>query len=459
MDRPARSPRPGRRSLPAWAALLVAGAAAPAAAGDWPGFRGPAANGVVPGPALPVGWDGESNTNIAWRVAVPGEGWSQPVIAGGRLFLTAAVPEDPPAAEQNSGRRGGGYEDLTGTTYRYEVRCLDAATGAEQWVRTVRTGAPPLTRHRTNTYATETPVTDGRRVYALFGGTGLYALTVDGEPVWDAPVEAREMRAGWGTASSPALYGDKVFLQEDSQEKSTLRALDAATGEELWTVDRDEPSSYGSPVIWEAGGSAQLVVGGQVARGHDPATGEELWRLDMGLGRSSATPAPAGDVLLIGTEYRDRGGDDDGGGYLAAVAADARGDLGSVSAPGAGVKWATPRSGLQMASPAVAAGKIVLLERGGGIAHTLDLSTGGKLGRERLPAAAPFWASPLVSAGRVYALDESGATHVLDPAGGETFEVLARNDTPGLFWSAPAAADGRLYLRSSDELICVSQVP
>ena len=436
-------------------------AAAPAAADDWPGFRGPGADGAVPGPALPLEWDGETGKNVRWRVPVPGEGWSQPIVWGDRLFLTAAVLEAPPAggAGDNNNDRGR-YRgpDLTSATYRYEVRCLDAATGETRWTKAVRTGAPPLPRHRTNTYATETPVTDGDRVYALFGMTGLYALTTGGEPVWEKPLEARKMRAGWGTASSPALHEGRLFLQEDSEGESVLRALDAATGEELWRVARDEPSSYGSPVIWETGGGAQLVVGGQIARGHDPATGAELWRLDMELGRHSATPAPAGDVLLIGTEYRDRGGSDDGGGYLAAIEPGARGDLGSVADPAPGVKWATPRAGLQMASPAVAAGRIVLLERRGGIAHLLDLETGEKLGRERLPAAAPFWASPLVSAGRVYALDEKGTTHVLDPSG-DQLKVLSRNELPGQFWSAPAAAAGRIYIRSAEELFCIAEGP
>ena len=451
------------RSVPrlflASAAVASLFVASSATAADWPAFRGPDADGNVPGEALPVTWDGGTGEHVKWRVDVPGEGWSQPVIAGDRLFLTAAVAEGPTGDAGAAGaRRGGGYVDLTDTTYRYEVRCLDAGTGATRWVKVVRTGAPPLPRHRTNTYATETSVTDGRRVYALFGMTGLYALTVDGEPVWDIAIPTRPMRAGWGTASSPALHGGRLFLQEDSEGESVLRALDAATGDELWRVARDEPSSYGSPIVWEADGGVQLVVGGQVARGHDPETGKELWRLDMELGRHSATPAPAGGVLLIGTEYRDRGGSDDGGGYLAAVEPDARGDLGKVSAAGPGVRWATPRSGLQMASPAVAAGKILLLERRGDIAHLLDLTTGEKLARARVPSGAPFWASPLASGGRIYAFDESGTTHVIDPSAGR-LDVVARNELPGLFWASPAASDGRLYVRSADALFCIAATP
>ena len=458
-----------RRSSPtaafAAAALLLCQTATrdAASAGDWPGFRGPAANGVVPGPPLPVAWDGETGANVRWSVPIAGEGWSQPVIVGDRLFLTAAVQQSPPAAGAGpANRRRGRYRgpDLTSSVYRYELRCLDANDGAEIWTRIVKTGAPALPRHRTNTYATETPVTDGERVYALFGMTVLAAYTLEGEPVWSQDLRALDMRAGWGTAASPALHGGRLFLQVDNQEGSFLRALDAASGDELWRVERDEPSSYGSPIIWEHGGTAELVAGGQVYRGHDPATGEELWRLDMALGRHSATPAAFGSSLLIGTEYRDRGGSDDGGGYIAAIAAGARGDLGTLGADAAdGVLWATERGGLQMASPAVAGGRVYLFERRGAIAHVLDLQTGEKLLRTRLPAGAPVWASPLVSGGKVYVLDENGVTHVLD-AGGEAGElnVIARNELPGgPFWASPAAADGRLYVRGSERLWCLAE--
>ncbi|QDT16452.1 outer membrane protein assembly factor BamB family protein [Alienimonas californiensis] len=390
---------------------------------------------------------------------VPGEGWSQPAIVGDRLFLTAAVPvgaDDVPPPGQERGDDS--YNGPTDGAYRYEVRCLDARTGETLWTRVARTGPPPLPRHRTNTYATETPVADGDRVSALFGLTGLYAFTLDGEPVWAKELEPREMRAGWGSASSPALHDGRLFLQTDTEDASDLRALDAATGEELWRIPRDEPSSYGSPVVWEHEGQAQLVAGGQVARGYDPANGEELWSLDMAKGRSSATPAPYGDVLLIGTEFRDRGGSDDGGGYLAAIQADARGDLGSVESPADGVKWAEERAGLQMASPAVADGTIFLFERRGGIVHLLDFATGEQRTRVRMAASAPFWASPLVSGGRVYALDETGTMHVVDSAASaDDVTVLVRNETPGLFWASPAAVDGRLYLRSADALYCIAE--
>ena len=201
-------PHPARLAAFVAVACLSAG---PGYAGDWPTFRGPEANGTVPGPPLPVEWDGATGRNVRWSVPVAGEGWSQPVIVGEKLFLTAAVRTAEPAG-----------------AYRYEVRCLDAATGEAVWTRVVMTASPPLPRHRTNTYATETPVTDGQRVYALFGMTALAAFTLDGEEVWTRDLEPRQMRAGWGTAASPALHGGRLFLQVDNEEGSFLRALDAA---------------------------------------------------------------------------------------------------------------------------------------------------------------------------------------------------------------------------------------
>ena len=459
-------PRRSVSRVPLLAALLFAPPiAAGEADGNWPRFRGPHANGVVPGESLPTVWDGASGEHVKWRVPIPGEGWSQPIVVGDAIFLTTAVLVEQPAESGADRGRRGRYRgpDLTSATYRYELHKLNADTGATEWVRVARTGSPPLLRHRTNTYATETPVADGERVYALFGLTGLYAFTLEGEPVWEKELEPRPMRAGWGTAASPALHGGRLFLQTDSQGASDLAALDAATGEELWRIEREEPSSYGSPVVWETSAGPQLVAGGQTFRGHDPATGEELWRLDMALGRHSSTPVPVGDTLLIGTEYRDRGGDDDGGGYVAAIAADARGDLGSVAdgTPRPGVRWATERGGIQMASAAVAGGRIHFFERRGAIAHVLDFATGEKLLKARVPAAGPFWASPLVSGERVYALDENGATHVLDATGpADQLTILARNelgDRTSRFWATPAAGRGRLYVRGEGELICIGE--
>ncbi|MEM9827867.1 MAG: PQQ-binding-like beta-propeller repeat protein, partial [Planctomycetota bacterium] len=312
---------------------IVAWVSSVANADNYPQFRGSGGDAVSP-ELLPTRWSvGENDdTNIRWKIRLPGEGWSQPIVWEDRLYLTAAVPVDAAdnqkaGPEVHSGGYGRNRNDLVNVPYRYQVICLDAGTGEEVWTRTVKQGKPPMPRHSTNTYATETPITDGNRIYAYFGMNGVHCLNMDGEIVWQKDLGVYEMRAGWGTASSPALLDDRLFVQVDNQEQSFVVALDTKTGNEIWKVNRDEFSQYSSPYIWKNSLRNELVLGGMVYRSYDPATGKELWRLDMNKGRSSATPIAIGDRLYVGNEFRNRGGADDGGGRLYRVKPGGTGDI------------------------------------------------------------------------------------------------------------------------------------
>jgi outer membrane protein assembly factor BamB len=429
---------------------------------NWPQFRGPRSDGVVRAAECPLEWGPE--TNIRWKIRNPGEGWSAPIVWGNKLFLTAAVLEQPPrgstaqAARPEPYRGGGGRQrsDLTGATYSWEVFCLDTETGEFLWRRAARRGNPRTPRHSSNTYATETPVTDGQRVYAYFGMTGLYCYDFGGELLWQRDLGSYETRAGWGTASSPALYRDKLYLQIDNQQQSFLLALDAKSGREVWRVPRDEATQYSSPIIWENSHRAELIAGGMIYRSYDPETGALLWQLDMAKGRSSATPVADGDRLYVGTEFRNRGGPDDGGGFLFAVKAGAMGDitppLGASRSDG--LHWQCPDSGIQMASPVVCGGYIYLFERRLSVVHCIDAKSGTQVFRERVPGAKAFWASPWTCNGKVFALDEAGTTYVIEP--GRELKILRQNKIGGLFWSTPAVKDNALFLRGADHLYCIA---
>ena len=429
----------------------------------WSQFRGPSSDGQVGAPGFPIRWDAE--TNVHWKLPNPGEGWSAPIVWDGKLFFTAAILQQPPpggsaqAARPQRYRGGGGWRrsDLTRATYSWEVFCLDTRTGKVIWRRTAHKGFPRTSRHSSNTYATETPVTDGERVYAYFGMTGLYCYDFNGDLVWQKDLGSYETRAGWGTASSPVRYRGKLYLQIDNQQESFLVALDAKSGRQVWRVPRAEATQYSCPIIWENSRRAELVAGGMIYRSYDPETGELLWQLDMAKGRSSATPVADGDRLYVGTEFRNRGGPDDGGGFLFAVKAGAAGDI--TPAPGAstsdGVAWRCADSGIQMASPIVCAGYIYLFERRMSVVHCVEAKTGEKIFRERVPGARAFWASPWSFNGRIFALDETGTTYVIEP--GRELNVLETNKIDELFWSTPAAAGGALFLRGVDHLYCVAE--
>lgn len=431
-------------------------------ADNWPQFRGSESNAISPN-ALPLEWSDEDGQtqNIRWKVPLVGEGWSQPIIWEKNIYLTAAVPQ---AGDTNSGpepyRGGGGRSrsDLTRTEYQYQVVCMDADSGQELWRTVCKEGRPPIPRHNTNTYATETPITDGQRIYAYFGMNGIYALNMQGKQVWEKDLGIYEMRADWGTASSPVLFDGRLYVQVDNQTDSFLVALDAATGAEVWRVSRDEKSQYSSPMIWNNSQRAELIVGGMTYRSYDPATGKLLWQLDMAKGRSSATPVAQGDRLYVGNELRNRGGDDDGGGRLFSVKPGGAGDITPPDDESSSefIEWWIEKADMQMASPTICQGKLYLLERRTPNLHCVNVANGETVYRSRVRGAKAFWASPWTDGQRVYALDASGTTHVL--ASGDEYDLLAANELGQQTWGTPALADGRIFLRTVEQLYCIEDL-
>lgn len=418
---------------------------------NWPQFRGTHSDGVAQA-GFPGSWD--TNRNVRWKIAIDGEGWSCPIVWEHDLLITRAVRTDTGTNEQSGQRPGRG--DLTSATYRWDVMCIDTQTGEIRWEKTARTGNPPLNRHTSNTYATETIVTDGQRVYAYFGMNGLYCYNLSGELQWQKDLGTYEMRAGWGTASSPALHDGIVYLQIDNEEKSFVVALDGLSGDEIWRTHRDERSQYGSPIIWKNSLRTELVTGGQQSRSYDLKSGDLLWSLDMQKGRCSSTPLVVGDMLYVGTELRNNGGEDDGGGYLFAVKAGGSGDISTAGqVPSPFVAWQLEKSGIQMASPVLCEGHLYLFERRSGMLHCVNAATGEMAYEQRVPGARAFWSSPWTVDGKVYALDDSGTTHVI--AGGPEFEVLSRNPLDELTWSTPAIANGALFIRTAGHLYCIAE--
>lgn len=443
------------------APLLLSCVSVPLQADHWLQFRGNRSDGVAES-KFPETWS--SSRNVRWKISVPGEGWSCPVVFDDRVFLTTAINTD--AGDEDSSRpepyRGGGgrrRSDLTEANYRWEVLCLDAKTGNIEWRRTAREGHPPIPRHSSNSYATETPVTDGERVYAYFGMMGLYCYDITGNLQWKKDLENYEMRAGWGTSSSPVLFDGKLYLQVDNDEQSFLVAFEAKSGKEIWRIKRDEPSQYSSPIIWQNSQRNEVITGGQFCRSYDPATGKLLWELDMAKGRSSATPLAVGDRLYVGTEFRNRGGSDDGGGFLFAVRPGGTGNITPPAEATAGehVEWKIARSGIQMASPVLCAGRIYLLERRSGIIHCVDAKTGATLYRSRIPGARAFWASPWTDGEHIYCLDADGTTHIL--ASGPELSIIGTNEMDEQTWSSPAIANGALFVRTINHLYCISKKP
>lgn len=407
-------------------------------AADWPQFRGPAGNGIADGVSVPESWD--ESTNIAWKVDVPGEGWSAPIVVGQKVFLTTAVPAD-------------------GDALSFEVHCYNLADGELVWKKVAKLAPPSEPTHRDNTYASETPVTDGERVYAYFGMNGLFCYDLNGELVWKKDLGAFPMDNGWGTSSSPAIAGGKLFIQIDNEADSHLVALNTSDGSQAWRVERpEEDSNWSTPLVWQNSERTELIVGGDIVRSHDPATGEVFWSMEIG-GRSSATAAAIGDVLYIGSENRSRsrGGGTPGGLFAVRAGASGEIDFTQDEAKQQGLLWANVRGSIGIASPLVYQGQIYVPERRGGVLRVHDAATGEESYRTRLPSGGVFWASPLGVNGRVHVIDEKGKTFFLAP--GPDYKLLGDSSLSGQFWSTPALVGDAMLIRSAENLYCVRGTP
>jgi outer membrane protein assembly factor BamB len=433
---------------------------------EWPQFRGPNGTGFSSETKLPAEW--AADKNVAWKVKVPGYGWSSPVVWGDKVFVTTAVSDKQtkPRAFGGGGRgtggRPGGFNRDGGkppdVVYRWEIYCLDRATGKEIWHQKAREGKPAIPAQMGNTYASETPVTDGERVYAWFGTAGVYCYDVNGKSLWSKDLGTYKMAMGWGTGSSPALDGDRLFIQCDNEEKSFLIALDKKTGKELWRVDRAEKSGWSTPFVWKNQKRTEVVACGKKVRSYDSATGKVLWELGglgatggMGGMTTNATPVADAERIYFGS------GGSFGSGPLFAVKAGASGDItlkdGATSNDG--VAWSHTRSGPNIASPLLYKGHLYVMESRSGLS-CYDVKTGkAAYQRERLQGARSFTSSLWGYDGKVFCLDEDGQTFVIKA--GSKFELLGKNKISEMFWATPAAAGGTLLMRGVDYLYCIRE--
>ena len=309
--------------IPLSFALLLAAAFA-SAEDNWPRFRGPHGTGVAETDAPPDTWS--TTENIRWVTEISGRGWSSPIVWGDRVFVTSAVSTDGNFKEPSTGIYGNDYiAELTSQglsddevlerlltrdierssetgAIRYMLYALDASTGEIVWERQAHRGKPFGGRHRKNTYASETPATDGERVYVYFGNVGLYAFTMSGELEWEQHWEPQPIYLDFGTASSPVVHGDRVYILNDNQNESFLAAVDNKTGKEVFRTSRDGGKSmirsgWASPFVWEHGGRTEVVAVGLGRAVSYDEEGNELWRLSGLTGQ--ATPTPLAGIGLF----------------------------------------------------------------------------------------------------------------------------------------------------------------
>ncbi len=395
---------------------------------DWPQFRGPSGQGMSVASHLPVSWN--ETENIAWKIPIPGSGWSSPVVADGHIFLTTAVPVDD--------------------RHELHVLCLDAGTGELVWdIKAFDQAADSVVeKHAKNSHASPTPIVEGDRLYVHFGPHGTACLrTVDGEILWQN--HEIEYAPNHGNGSSPVLAGDKLVITCDGRDLQFVLGLDKGTGEIAWRTERDTSAEKGfsfcTPLVIEIDGQQQAVCPGSGAVfSYDPETGAEIWRVTYGEG-FSVVPRPVfgNGLLFVCTGFGD--------GRLLAIDPSGTGDITETH-----VKW-TVKRGVPRSSSLLLVGEQLFAADDVGVATCLDSRTGETLWQERL--GGNFSASPLSAAGSIYFQNEAGTTTVIRASA--TFEELSQNKLAEgeRTFASFAVHNNALLLRSEGHLYRIEAAP
>ena len=402
----------------------------------WPQWRGPLANGVGPKANPPLTWS--ETSNVKWKLAIPGEGDATPIIWGDRVFLLSAVP-----VENGS---EAGKEKAPNGTFRFTVFCIDRNSGKILWQKVARETSPHEGRQENNTFASGSPVTDGKYIWAFFGSRGLYCYDLDGNLKWQKDFGLMKTKMGFGEGASPALSGDTLIIYWDHEGEDFIAAFDKSTGKELWRQPRDEGTGWSTPLIVEFKGQKQVVVNatGKV-RSYDLATGKELWSCGGQTVNAIPSPVSEGDLVYLTSGFR--------GSTLQAIRLGKTGDLTGTDA----IVWSHNKGTPYVPSPLLADNYLYLISGNDNLVSCLDAKTGeAYFQRERLESLRAIYASPVAAGDRVYVLGREGVCTVLKK--GPKLEVLAVNKVEDARSDASIAlVDKQLFLRTAHKLYCIAE--
>jgi outer membrane protein assembly factor BamB len=429
--------------------FLIGAWAAVHAADQWPQFRGTQAGVAADHPDLPDSWS--TTENVRWATPIPGLGWSSPVVWGEHVFVTAVI--NTAASEAPKPGLYIGDWPASKAPHRSMVYDIDVASGRIRWEREVSNSPPAQAKHLKNSYASETPVTDGERIYVYFGNAGLFVFDMTGRPVWSKPIGPFKTRFNWGTGASPVLHGDRVYIVNDNDERSFLAAYDKRTGAEVWRVNRQEGSNWATPFVWAHPGRTEIVTSGSDrVRSYD-TTGTLLWELTGMSTISIPTPFTSHGLLYLNSGYI---GDAKRPTY--AIRPGASGDISLKPGETSNqfVAWSSP-SGAPYNPTPIVFGDLYYTLFDRGFFTSQDARTGKEVyGRQRVSTeASGFTASPWAYNGNIFALSEDGDTFVI--RAGLEFAVLRKNSLGEMALATPAVAGGSLFVRTASKLYRITK--
>ncbi|HLX63143.1 MAG TPA: PQQ-binding-like beta-propeller repeat protein [Planctomycetota bacterium] len=407
---------------------------------QWAQWRGPLATGVAPFADPPTEWS--ETKNIRWKIELPGKGHSTPVVWDDRIFITTAIAVGdsvPPPVRQ-------GAHDNMSTIQRQDfvVMAINRLDGKTLWQKTVNNDLPQGA-HQSASFASNSPVTDGECVYAFFGSSGLYCLDMSGEIKWHTSLGQMHALHGHGEGNSPALSGDTLIVNWDHEGPSFIVALDKHTGHERWRTERDEVTSWSTPIVVENNGAKQIIVAAtHRIRGYDFDTGKVIWECGGMSTNVVASPVAAAGMVYAGSSYEKRS--------MFGIRLDgARGDITGT----AQVAWSRSHDTPYVPSPLLYDDKLYFLKHYQAVLFCITAKTGEPVyGPVRLPGLYDIYASPVAAAGRIYITSREGKTVVLKH--GPEPEILAQNELDEKFSASPALVGKELFLRGEKHLYSIS---
>ena len=455
-------------------AALVCGADQAEYQRNWPHWRGPLANGVAPLGDPPTEWS--ETRNVKWKASIPGVGNSTPIIWGDRVFVLTVVntgrrpavaaspaaesqpaqsaPNPAPPGENapppGGGRRGGGGRGGGGPPteiHQFIVLCLDRNSGKVLWQKTAREEVPHAQAHNTSTHAPASPITDGQQLYVPFGSRGYYCYDLEGNLKWERDFGKMETFGGFGEGGSPTLHGDRLIVNWDHEGPDFIAALNIRTGETIWRTERNERTTWVTPLVISTATKTQVVVPAPgKTRAYDLATGELIWECG-GQARGNVVPAP---VFGHGYVFAMSG---QGGNSVQAIRYDRTGDLTGTDAIG----WSLQRNAPHVPSSLLYDDMLYFFSSNNGILSCYEAATGKALiDAHRIEALQQkqVYASPAGAAGRVYLLARDGTAVVIKK--GPEFAVLATNKLDDGFDASPVIVGKELFLRGRQNLYCIA---
>jgi outer membrane protein assembly factor BamB len=444
---------------------------------NWHQWRGPEATGVAPFGNPPKEWD--ETKNIKWKVAIPGRGSASPIVWGDRIFVLTAVKTDraaekagtaaltpsvrlvaqqiaqrdeqQPGGERRGRGRGGfgrggfGGGEAPTNFHQFVVICLDRQTGKVLWQRTAAEIVPHEGHHETASFASASPITNGKYLYASFGSRGIYCYDLEGNPQWSKDLGDMQTRFSFGEGSSPALAGNTLVVQWDHEGDDFIVALDARTGDEKWRTSRDEPSTWATPLVVDSTDRKQVITSGSNrVRSYDLESGELIWECG-GLGSNPiATPVTIDGLAIAMSGHQEPAG--------IAVPLTAKGDVTRSETIAWHVEGFTP----YVSTPVLYNETLYFVKSRNAILSAINAKTGETIiDQERLPDMETIYSSPVAAQDRIYLSSREGMTVVIEH--GPELKILADNPLDEAIDASPAVVGNEIIIRGENHLYCIAQ--